>query len=246
MSPRESPPTLTRPRLALGIALALLPLILTACRSPLLAARATDTPTPTLTPRPSATSTSTATATATPTHTATPTFTPSPTATSTATLTPTSTDTATPTRTRTPTRTPLPPSPTPQSFVIIELDPANGTLVDQLRREAQKAGELGLKPFAEFGATWCPPCQDIADSLEERDPLMMDAFQGTYILHLDVDAWPDQEWEAAGFIFEYIPIFFRLDAEGRPTGDWIDGRSWADNIPANMAPPLKEFFQAEG
>jgi len=111
--------------------------------------------------------------------------------------------------------------------MIVELAPANGDLVEQLRLEAQKAGELGLKPFAEFYATWCPPCQEIAISLEEKNLLMIDAFTGTYIIHLDVDIWLEDEWEQAGFEFEYIPIYYRLDAEGKPTGDWIDGSAWA-------------------
>jgi thiol-disulfide isomerase/thioredoxin len=116
-------------------------------------------------------------------------------------------------------------------------------MVEQLRIEAQKAQELGFKPFAEFTATWCPACQDIAQSLEEQNPLMLDAFKGTYIIRVDVDIWTEFEWEQVGFNLEYIPIFFRLDAEGMPTGDWIDGSAWAENIPENMAPALKLFFQ---
>ncbi len=104
---------------------------------------------------------------------------------------------------------------------------------------------MGLKPFAEFTATWCPPCQAIALSLSEKNPLMVDAFDGTYIIRLDVDTWSDSEWEQVGFELEYIPIIFRLDTEGRPTGDFIDGNAWGENIPENMAPPLKEFFQAD-
>jgi hypothetical protein len=38
-----------------------------------------------------------------------------------------------------------------------------------------------------------------------------------------------------------IPAFFRLDAEGKPVAR-IDGGAWAENIPKNMAPPLKTFF----
>jgi thiol-disulfide isomerase/thioredoxin len=111
-----------------------------------------------------------------------------------------------------------------------------------LHAEAQKAQELGLKPFAEFGATWCPPCQKIALLLRQKNPLMMDAFDGVYLIRMDVDVWSQAEWEEAGFEFEYIPIFFRLDVEGNPTGDWIDPDSWDDTTPESMAPALKEFF----
>jgi hypothetical protein len=37
-------------------------------------------------------------------------------------------------------------------------------------------------------------------------------------------------------------VFFKLDASGKPTGDRIDGGAWGDNVPENMAPPLKAFF----
>ena len=128
--------------------------------------------------------------------------------------------------------------------MLVDLDYGNGPLGTQLHSEAHKAQVLGLKPYAEFTATWCPPCQAIAQSLSENNPLMVDAFTGTYIIRIDVDIWDETEWEEAGFELEYIPIIFRLDAEGKPTGDFIDGNAWGENIPENMAPPLKEFFQA--
>jgi len=56
---------------------------------------------------------------------------------------------------------------------------------------------------------------------------MMSAFAGTYLIQLDVDEWgwgvPD-----SGFTFDGIPIFFRLDEDGSPTGEWIDGNAWDD------------------
>jgi thiol-disulfide isomerase/thioredoxin len=232
-------------RFSLVVIIACLSGILTACQSPLLGLRDTATPTPSATPSPTDTPTTTVTPTATPSLTPshTPTSTSSPTSTHTPTTTPTPTSTATSTRTVIPTHTPLPPSPTPRGFVMVELEHANGKLAAQLRSEAQKAQELGLKPFAEFTATWCPPCQMIARFLEEKNPLMVNAFDGTYIIHIDVDSWTEYEREQAGFEFEYIPVFFRLDAEGKPTGDWIDGWSWEESTPKNMAPPLKQFFQ---
>ncbi len=222
----------------LGIMVFSFPLILVACKTPLLGARVTNTPLPTATPPP--TVTATATLTKTPTSTSTPTNTPSPTLTSTATGTATSTPTSTAKHTLTPTQTA---TRTPY-FIIVELAYENGTLGDQLRNEAQKAQALGLKPFADFTATWCPPCQAIVQSLDEKNPLMVDAFNGTYIIRIDVDIWSESECEEAGFFLEYIPIFFRLDADGKPTGDTIDGNAWGENTPENMAPPLKGFFQA--
>ena len=72
---------------------------------------------------------------------------------------------------------------------------------------------------------------------------MVDAFQGTYIIQADVDSWgfPPRGWDFTG-----IPVFFALDASGNPTGETIDGGAWGENIPENMAPPLKAFFESIG
>jgi len=186
---------------------------------------------------PTYTLTSTASATPTFTLTPTPSLTPSPSNTATP-LPPTYTYTPVP-----PTDTPIPATATPDNFsVFIRLKPVQGKLFDLLKIEAERAKKIGLKPFAEFYADWCPACMEIENS--KYHTLMMEAFNGTYIIQLNVDEWNDY-LAGTGFDFEYIPIFFRLDEDGKPTGDWIDGGAWAENIPENMAPPLKAFFHAE-
>ncbi len=39
-------------------------------------------------------------------------------------------------------------------FVTVQLDPGDGSLMDQLRAEVQNAAALGLKPFVEWDAEW--------------------------------------------------------------------------------------------
>jgi len=70
---------------------------------------------------------------------------------------------------------------------------------------------------------------------------MMEAFTGMFIVKVDVDAWgfPPEGWD-----FDGIPIFYALDATGKPTGETIDGNAWGENIPENMAPHLKTFFKS--
>ncbi len=70
---------------------------------------------------------------------------------------------------------------------------------------------------------------------------MEDAFEGMYIIQVDVDVWgfPPDGWD-----FKYIPVFYALDSNGNSTGEMIDGGAWGDNIPENMAPPLKAFFES--
>ena len=74
---------------------------------------------------------------------------------------------------------------------------------------------------------------------------MVDAFSGTYIILANVDGWEDQ-LSGTDFDYPYIPVFFVLDEAGHATGEIIDGGAWGENIPVNMAPPLKEFFQNAG
>lgn len=125
------------------------------------------------------------------------------------------------------------------AFSAVELSPTQGELKDLLASEAAKATSKGQKPFVEVHAGWCMPCKQLEASL--GDPMMQDAFKGTYQIRLDSDAWGNQLMKA-GIHADGIPAFFELDAQGKPTGRTIDGGAWDENIPKNMAPPLKQFF----
>jgi thiol-disulfide isomerase/thioredoxin len=128
---------------------------------------------------------------------------------------------------------------------IVRLHPGDGDIQALLAEEAQKAVELGLMPVVEFDATWCPPCLAIDESLEAKNELMLDAYRGTYIIKMDVDEWGWGDSTLHDFEFDAIPIYFKLDAQGRQTGEVIDGNAWGENIPENMAPPMDKFFHGE-
>jgi len=128
------------------------------------------------------------------------------------------------------------------AFTITRIHIADGALYDQLAAEAQKAQALNQTPFLEFDATWCPPCIAINKSLDAEDPLTLKAFAGAYIIRADVDEWG---WgDKNKFKFEGIPVYYKLDEQGNPTGAVVDGGAWGDNIPENFAPVLDEFFHA--
>ncbi|MBI1248650.1 hypothetical protein GC197_12520 [bacterium] len=127
-----------------------------------------------------------------------------------------------------------------KNFTIVELKPGDGELDAMLKDEIQKAKEAGQKPFVELYADWCSPCRALRGSLD--DSRMIEAFDGTHVIQLNVDDWGEKAFNA-GFSVDSIPVFFDIDDEGKPTGRSIDGGAWGENIPANMAPPLKEFFQ---
>ena len=137
---------------------------------------------------------------------------------------------------------PSPEPPAATGFTIVRLRPEDGDLADMLAEEAQKSVDLGLIPIVEFDATWCPPCIAIDAAIEAEDELMVNAYAGTYIIKLDVDEWGWDNGEIEFFQFEYIPVYFKIDEAGNPTGEMIDGGAWNEDIPENIAPVMDEFF----
>lgn len=130
--------------------------------------------------------------------------------------------------------------PTQEAFTIVEIEYSETPLDELLQLEVQKARNKEQRPYVEFYADWCAPCVALRKSL--NDERMIDAFAGTYIIQLNLDEWGD-EASRKGFNVPAIPLFFELDAAGNPTGRTINGGAWGEDIPENMAPPLKTFFQ---
>ncbi len=132
-------------------------------------------------------------------------------------------------------------SPAPDKFTLVRLDYGDASLNQLLIAEIQKAREQGRRPYVEFYADWCGPCNSLRENL--GDERMVDAFAGTYIIQLDIDEWKG-ELSGTGFSVPGIPIFFEVNEKGEPTGRIITGGAWGEDIPENMAPPLKEFFHS--
>lgn len=131
----------------------------------------------------------------------------------------------------------------PSTFTIVRIHKQAGSLLTQLTAEAQKAKKLNRNPFIEFDAVWCPPCQAIDASIKAKDPLTLKAFNGIYLIRADVDEWG---WgDGNKFHFEAIPIYYKLDDSGKPTGAVIDGGAWNEDIPENFSPVLDEFFHTQ-
>jgi thiol-disulfide isomerase/thioredoxin len=120
----------------------------------------------------------------------------------------------------------------------IDLAPSNQEFSVQLAHEIIKAKELKLTPFIQVSAAWCGPCKRLHSSM--ADPLMIDAFQGTYLIKLDADKWREV-LKGTAYSPNGIPAFIAMDDTGKPVGK-IDGGAWGEDIPKNMAPPLKRFF----
>lgn len=132
-----------------------------------------------------------------------------------------------------------------EGFILRFLHPKDGDLQTILKNESQKASALGLTPIAYFGADWCPPCRAIEAALEEKNELMLEAYRGTYIIELDVDEWGWDNGRVGDFTFDFIPVYFKLDADGNQTGEVIDGGAWGEDIPENIAPVMDKFFHGD-
>jgi thiol-disulfide isomerase/thioredoxin len=133
-------------------------------------------------------------------------------------------------------------SPAPETFSVIVIEEGSAKVKDILQAEAVKAAALGRDPYIEFYADWCPPCNAIKKNLD--DPLMVEAFAGTYIIKLNTDVWGDKLSDLEIYV-PGIPAFYELDENGKPTSRMITGAAWGEDIPANIAPPMKVFFEGK-
>lgn len=130
-----------------------------------------------------------------------------------------------------------------EPVTVVTLAPRQGELSTLLKGEVSNAARMGKVPFVQLTAEWCGPCKALRASM--GDPLMQDAFTGTHIIRIDVDEWKGK-LQPLGLHSDVIPIFFAMNSAARPAGKSIHGGAWGEDIPKNMAPPLKKFFRANG
>jgi len=131
-------------------------------------------------------------------------------------------------------------SPAPDRFTRVHLVPSDGELPALFRAHAAKAKAAGRRPFVELGRTSSPDCMRLYCSFQDRR--VIDAFSGTYIIHLDLDQWGDAPVKAA-LEASGVPAFFEIDDRGRPTGRSIEIAVDGVDPPREIARALKPFFQ---
>jgi thiol-disulfide isomerase/thioredoxin len=145
------------------------------------------------------------------------------------TITPTVTNTFTPTYSQLP-------------YTMVEIKGTKEELALILFREAQNAKKLGRAPYIQIYADWCPSCRALERSM--KDERMIEAYRGTYVILANIDVWRDQFPKNELYVTG-VPTIFELTYEGKPTGRFITGSAWGENIPENMAPPLDRFFHPD-
>ena len=132
-------------------------------------------------------------------------------------------------------------NPIAPSSKVVSLGDDLPELLPALAGEVGKAKDQNLKAHVELWADWCGPCKKLEASM--GDPRMRDAFAGIYLIRLNSDAWGEKFADTGLSLGGGIPAFFELGDDGRVTGRTITGGAWGDNIPENMAPPLKTYFE---
>ena len=103
----------------------------------------------------------------------------------------------------------------------------------------KKEIEAKRKPVLFFTATWCKPCQEFKNSL--NDPLMIDALKNSTLIMIDADIDAEKENISQTYDVGSYPTFIRVNEKGSVIKQ-TEGGAWDENIPQNMAPVLKEFM----
>jgi thiol:disulfide interchange protein len=134
---------------------------------------------------------------------------------------------------------PAKPAAAPAASHLIVHVRAGAPLSALLREHANTAELAKLRPFLEFGASWCPPSRLFGDALE--DPRMRAALSGVYLIRADIDEFGDDPY-ARELRAVSVPVFYELNAEGRWTGRTINGGAWGADTIENMSRTMSGFF----
>ena len=137
-------------------------------------------------------------------------------------------------------RDPEPPAPRTESEWV-ELGRGE-SLKQAIQRAARQASSRGHVPVVFVGRRDCEPCEAVKHY--RTDPRMQDALEGTSVVEVDLfNIATTQDLSDLGILPGAVPVFYVFDYAGHYSGLTISGGAWGDDIPENMAPPLKAFFR---
>jgi thiol-disulfide isomerase/thioredoxin len=125
------------------------------------------------------------------------------------------------------------------SITVLDLDPADGPLRTQLTRVVAEADARHSPVLVETTASWCPPCQKFKASLE--DARVQRALEDVTLVRLDIDTWDSGELSGLHLVVNSVPWFYKMDASLTPL-DKISSDEWGDDVPANIAPVMRDFM----
>ena len=127
------------------------------------------------------------------------------------------------------------------AIMMAELTPQQGQLSDLLKMHVAKAKALHRTPYVELSATWCENCVLLEKSM--KDPQVVDAFAGTYLVRLDIDQWDKTQLRTLGLSADAgVPAIYAVDSAAKGTGPDITVALPGNWAAADLAPPLKKYF----
>ena len=89
-----------------------------------------------------------------------------------------------------------------------------------VQQHVEHAETTGSRVLVYVGATWCEPCKRFHKALETGQ--LDESLAGTHFLEFDADS-DRSELKAAGYAFNYIPLFSVPDSSGHATPLSIEG-----------------------
>jgi thiol-disulfide isomerase/thioredoxin len=123
---------------------------------------------------------------------------------------------------------------------LVDVDPDNGSLHEQIVAAAAQAKADGRSVAVELWAGWCPPCKKL-DKLLGTGPVA-DAVANAVLIRVDTDVFND-ELNKLGFDAPQIPSLYRIDERGKPKGKALSGAKWSRESETNIAAQLAAFLQ---
>lgn len=131
------------------------------------------------------------------------------------------------------------PEPAPTSAVrLVDLDPADGSLREQIIAAAAQAKADGRTAVVELWASWCPPCKKL-DQLVRAGPVA-EAVANAVLIRVDTDVFGD-ELNALGYTAPEIPSLYHVDGRGKPRGKPMSGAKWSRASEVAIAEQLVAF-----
>lgn len=130
--------------------------------------------------------------------------------------------------------------PAAASVRLVDVDPDNGSLREQIVAAAAQAKADGRSVAVELWAGWCPPCKKL-DQLLRTGPVA-EAVANAVLIRVDTDVFND-ELNQLGYDAPQIPSLYRVDDKGKPKGKPLSGAKWSREQEAKIAAQLSAFLQ---
>jgi thiol-disulfide isomerase/thioredoxin len=114
--------------------------------------------------------------------------------------------------------------------------PPEGDVEAAVHDAVAHAGTEKRRVVVYVGAKWCDPCQRFHHAAERGE--LDAAFPDVDFLTFDLDR-DNERLASAGYVSKLIPLFALPGADGRASGQQVEGGMKGDSAVASIAPRLK-------